>query len=185
MRSYSCILRTPSAIRSYNVSSLSCPKFAGNVSRALPVSRTVPVSSRLFTLSSNLYSTRALHRQYSNRYSTHRTRWKTGSVRWNSSTDQGGGASGGGGGAGGGGGGGKGFFQNFFDNLKKGVEKNQEMQESLKGFHEEREKLQQSYVAQQVKLKFAAAIEKLGAVGRKGAERWRLFKDTSSKVLPF
>ena len=27
--------------------------------------------------------------------------------------------------------------ENFFDNLKKGVEKNQEIQDSLKGFHEE------------------------------------------------
>ena len=65
-----------------------------------------------------------------------RTAWSTKTVRWYSSTGQGGGASGGGGGAGGGR---RGFFQNFFDNLKKGVEKNQEIQDSLKGFHEERE----------------------------------------------
>lgn len=49
------------------------------------------------------------------------------------------------------------------------MEKNQEIQESLKGFHEEREKLHQSYVAQQVRLKFAAALEKLSGLGQRGA----------------
>jgi hypothetical protein len=62
------------------------------------------------------------------------------------------------------------------------VEKNQEMQESLKGFHEEREKLHQSYVAQQVRLKFAAALEKIASLGQRGAEGWKTVKDSSSKV---
>lgn len=129
-------------------------------------------------------------------HTAYRGTWTTRPVRWYSSTNQGGGASGGGGGGasggggagasggGGAGGGRKGFFQNFFDNLKRGVEKNQEIQESLKGFHEEREKLHQSYVMQQVKLKFAAAVEKMGALSQKGTEGWKVVKDTSSKVLP-
>ena len=174
------ILRAPSIITGYRTSSLSC--------RNLPVtrgfSRSLPVSNRL---SSNLYCSRTLHHHYGvpNRY---RPAWGTrNTVRWYSSTNQGGGASGGGGGANGGGGGGaggrKGFFQNFLDNLKKSVEKNQDIQESLKGFHEEREKLHQSYVAQQVRLKFAAALEKVAGLGRRGAEGWKVVKDSSSKVI--
>ena len=89
----------------------------------------------------------------------------------------GGGASSGGGGAGGGR-----KRQNFFDNLKKGVEKNQEIQDSLKGFHEEREKLHQSYVAQQARLKLAAAVERMRELGRRGLEGLKVVKDSSSKV---
>ncbi len=182
------ILRTPSIIVGHRTPLLpSCrnlPAAARGASRS-----PLPVSSRLFNLSSsNLYChSRALHRHHGapNRY---RSAWGTrNTVRWYSSTNQGGGASGGGGGASGGGGGrgagpGKGFFQTFLDNLKKGVEKNQEMQESLKGFHEEREKLHQSYVAQQVRLKFAAALEKIASLGQRGAEGWKTVKDSSSKV---
>ena len=76
----------------------------------------------------------------------------------------------------------EGFFQNFFDNLKKGVEKNQEIQDSLKGFHEEREKLHQSYVAQQARLKLAAAVERMRELGRRGLEGLKVVKDSSSKV---
>lgn len=175
------IFRSPQAVVGYRTSSLSCRNVAHSVSR------TLPLSNRLLSFSSNLQGSRTLHHHCGNRYTytTHRRTWTARPARWYSST--GSGASGGGGGGasrgGGAGGGGKGFFQNFFDNLKKGVEKNQEIQESLKGFHEEREKLHQSYVMQQVKLKFAAAVEKIGALGQKGAEGWRVVKDTSSKVL--
>ena len=175
------ILRTPSIIIGHRTPLLSCE----NLPATRGVSRSLPVSNRLFALSSNLYCSRTLHHHHGapNRY---RPAWRTrNTARWFSSTNQGGGASGGGGGASGGGGGTggrKGFFQNFLDNLKKGVEKNQEIQESLKGFHEEREKLHQSYVAQQVRLKFAAALEKLSSLGQKGVEGWKVVKDSSSKV---
>ena len=76
----------------------------------------------------------------------------------------------------------EGFFQNFFDNLKNGIEKNQEIQDSLKGFHEEREKLHQSYVAQQARLKLSAAVERMGELGRRGLEGLKVVKDSSSKV---
>ena len=62
------------------------------------------------------------------------------------------------------------------------MEKNQEIQESLKGFHEERDKLHQSYVAQQMRLKFAAALEKMTALSQRGLEGWKVVKDSSSKV---
>ena len=183
LRQSYCIFRTPKAVVGYRTSSVSCRNFV-----VQSVSRTLPPSNRLLSLSSNLQGSRTLHHHCGNRYSytTHHGTWTSRPVRWYSSTNQGGGASGGGGGAsgeGGAGGGRKGFFQNFFDNLKKGVEKNQEIQESLKGFHEEREKLHQSYVMQQVKLKFAAAVEKMRVLSQKGMEGWRVVKDTSSKVL--
>ena len=177
------ILRTPSIIVGHRTPLLpSCrnlPPAARGVSRS-----PLPASSRLYCYSRNLH---CHHGAPINRYRSGWTSTPRNTVRWYSSTNQGGGgASGGGGGASGGGGGGgagrKGFFQNFLDNLKKGVEKNQEMQESLKGFHEEREKLHQSYVAQQVRLKFAAALEKMAGLGRRGAERWKAVRDSSSKV---
>ena len=49
-----------------------------------------------------------------------------------------------------------GFIRNFLDNLRKGLEK-KEMQESLKGFHEEREKLEKSYVMQSAREKLISA----------------------------
>lgn len=86
--------------------------------------------------------------------------------RWYS----GGGASGRGGASGGSGGGRKGFFQNFIENIRKGLNQNREMQESLKGFHEEREKLQKSYILQQAKEKAAEATSKVFEYGTKGVE---------------
>ena len=110
------------------------------------------------------------------------------SVRWYS---KGGGSSGGGGAGGGGCNSGKpplgdgGFFQNFVKNLRK-VVKGDEMQESLKGFHEEREKMQQSYVMQQTRLKFKGLVEMMGSVGTRGTEKmskgWNFLKNTSTKV---
>ena len=175
------VLKTPSVIVGHRTSSLSYK----NLPATRVVSRSLPVSNRLFALSSNLYCSRTLHHHHGTPNRCRPSWGARNTVRWYSSTNQGGGASGGGGGASGGGGGAggkKGFFQNFLDNLKKGVEKNQEIQESLKGFHEERDKLHQSYVAQQVRLKFAAALEKLSGLGRRGAEGWKVVKDSSSKV---
>ena len=64
--------------------------------------------------------------------------------------------------------------------------KGSEIQESLKGFNEEREKMQQSYVVQQVKLKWRALTEKMGQIGSRGSQTtqkgWSFFKRTSSKV---
>ncbi|XP_064390541.1 mitochondrial import inner membrane translocase subunit TIM44-like isoform X2 [Halichondria panicea] len=75
-----------------------------------------------------------------------------------------------GGGASSGGGGRKGFFRNFIENIRKGVNQNREMQESLKGFHEERDKLQKSHVMQQAKEKAAEATTKVFEYGAKGLE---------------
>lgn len=76
-------------------------------------------------------------------------------------------------------------MQNFLKNFREGM-KGSEVQESLKGFHEEREKMQQSYVVQQAKLKWKAMSEKVGAVSKKSSEKaqtgWSTVKDTSSKV---
>ena len=112
------------------------------------------------------------------------------SVRHFSQSNHGGRGGQGGGGASGRGaegksGGGGGFFQNFVDNLRKAI-KGSEVQDSLKGFNEEREKMQQSYVIQQTKLKWKVLSEKLGHIGSKGSEKthkgWSAVKKTSSKV---
>lgn len=104
------------------------------------------------------------------------------SVRWFSSGNQKTGGSSGGGSDGGS----KGFFQNFISNLRRGFEKNREMQESLKGFHEEREKLEQSYVIQQIKLKTVAAMEKAVEYGAKGVEKtrqgWKKMRESTSSA---
>ena len=89
-------------------------------------------------------------------------------MRWYTEGNTGGGASGGS--SGGGGGGRKGFFQTFLDNLRKGVNQNREMQESLKGFQEEREKLQKSYVMQQAKERAVEAKNRMFEYGAKGIE---------------
>ena len=181
MRHSSCVFRTPSTIVGHGIPSLRCPNaIVGRV-----VGRTLP--NRLYSLSSNVHRSRTfIHNRCGYRSATYQTTCRNGSVRWYSSSNQGGGASGGGGAGGGGAGGGggrKGFFQNFFNNLRKGVEKNPEMQDSLKSFHEEREKLHQSYVAQQLRLKFSAALEKMTELGRRGLQGLRTVKDSSSKVL--
>ena len=70
-----------------------------------------------------------------------------------------------------GGGGGGGFFQNFVSNLRRGLFKDKEMQENLKGFQEETDKMQQSFVLQQARLKMGLAKVAAGghATGRHGA----------------
>ena len=107
-------------------------------------------------------------------------------ARGYSGTNQGGGASGGGSGNGGGR---KGFFQNFIDNVRKGLNQNREMQENLKGFHEEREKLQRSYVLQQAKQKVIDAKDKALEYGVKGIgltkQGFSRVHQTTSKVNMF
>ena len=60
---------------------------------------------------------------------------------------------------GGEGGGGKqgGLLQNFIDNVWRGLERDKDMQDSLRGFHQERTKLEQSYVVQAAKQKLTNA----------------------------
>lgn len=77
------------------------------------------------------------------------------------------------------------FFQNFAQNIRKAMKGN-EVQESLKGFNEEREKMKQSYVIQQAKLKWSAMVEGLGKAASRSSEEankgWSAVKKTSSKV---
>lgn len=109
-------------------------------------------------------------------------------VRWYNTGTQGGGGTNGGKGSGPGkppeGGGGN-FFQNLVENIRKSL-KGSEVQESLKGFNEEREKMQQSYVIQQAKLKWSALMEKLGGATSTSAETaskgWSTIKKTSTKA---
>ena len=78
-------------------------------------------------------------------------------VRWSSSGTRG--ERGGKGEEGGEGGGGKqgGLLRNFIDNVWRGLERDKDMQDSLRGFHEERTKLEQSYVVQAAKQKLMNA----------------------------
>ena len=107
---------------------------------------------------------------------THRT------VRWYSES---GGTKGGGAGKKPPEGGGGNFFQRFVDNIRKEM-KGGEVQESLKGFNEEREEMTQSYVVQQAKLKWSATIQKLQEALFKGSEKtsqgWSVVKKTSTKA---
>lgn len=61
------------------------------------------------------------------------------------------------------------------------------MQDSLKGFHEEREKLQQSFVLQQAKQKVVNLKDKAVEYGGKGVEslqqRYTQLRQTTSKVF--
>lgn len=106
------------------------------------------------TTSSRAFSSALRHPSSQGGSNTH-VRWYTGGSKGR------GGASGGGR---------KGFFQNFIENLRKGVNQNRDMQESLKGFHEEREKLQQSHVVQQAKEKAMEATNKVLEYGAKSMD---------------
>ena len=81
--------------------------------------------------------------------------------------------------------GGGGFFKKFVDSVKKSV-KEDDVQESLKGFHEEREKMQQSYIVQQARQKLKdikVGAEAAGSVGtEKTSESWTKVKSATSKV---
>ena len=50
-----------------------------------------------------------------------------------------------------------GFLRNFVANLRRSLEQNKDMQESLRGFHEERTKMEQSYVLQRTREKLVDA----------------------------
>lgn len=107
-------------------------------------------------------------------------------VRWYSGAGkQGGGANGGKGSGKPPEGGGGNFFQNFAENFRKTIKGN-EVQDSLKGFHEEREKMQQSYVVQQAKLKWNAIIEwskqATSRSSEEAYEKWSVFKQKFSKA---
>lgn len=77
------------------------------------------------------------------------------------------------------------FFQKFYANVRKEM-KGGEVQESLKGFNEEREEMQQSYVVQQAIIKWKAMMEALGTASSKSSEKagegWSVLRKTSSKA---
>ena len=77
------------------------------------------------------------------------------------------------------------FFQKFFANVRKEM-KGGEVQESLKGFNEEREEMQQSYVVQQAILKWKAMMKAFGTASSKSSEKagkgWSVLRKTSSKA---
>lgn len=95
------------------------------------------------------------------------------SVRWNS-----------GGGDSGGDGRGKsekraGFFESFVRNLQQGLERNKEMQESLKGLREERERMRKSYVFQRWKEQAGEGWEQAREGSRKS---WEVVRGVWSKT---
>lgn len=63
-----------------------------------------------------------------------------------------------------------GFFENFLSNLQQGLKRNKEMQESLQGLREERERMQRSYVLQQWREEVEESWRKAREGGRKGWE---------------
>lgn len=79
-----------------------------------------------------------------------------------------------------------GFFENFLNNIQQGLKRNKEMQESLKGLREERERMQKSYVLQRWKEQVGEGWEKVKEGGSKGWEvvrqGWWKARDGLSKV---
>ena len=63
-----------------------------------------------------------------------------------------------------------GFIENFVKNIQQGLKRNKEMQESLKGLREERERMQKSYVLQRWKEQVGEGWEKVKEGGSKGWE---------------
>ena len=80
----------------------------------------------------------------------------------------------------------KGFLERFVGNVRRGLERDKEMQESLKGLQEERQRMQQSYVLQRWKEQAGEGWEKMRDGGRRGWEvvigAWGKTKETVSKV---
>ena len=69
-----------------------------------------------------------------------------------------------------------GFVRNFLSNLRKGMERNREMQESLEGLQEERRRMKQLHVVQVARERLAAAWQATWEAGASGADtvgRWR------------
>lgn len=79
-----------------------------------------------------------------------------------------------------------GFIENFLNNIQQGLKRNKEMQESLKGLREERERMQKSYVLQRWKEQVEEGWEKVKEGGSKGWEvvrqGWWKARDGLSKV---
>ena len=63
-----------------------------------------------------------------------------------------------------------GFIENFMSNLQRGLKRNKEMQESLKGLREERERMQKSYVLQRWKDQSVESWKRAKEGGRRGWE---------------
>ncbi|CAI8013226.1 Mitochondrial import inner membrane translocase subunit TIM44 [Geodia barretti] len=72
-----------------------------------------------------------------------------------------------------------GFVENFLSNLQQGLQRNKDMQESLKGLREERERMQRSYVLQRWKEGAEEGWEKAREGGRKG---WELVRNSWGKT---
>ena len=154
-----------------------------------------PRTQRQASRSLHSGSWRLYHHHYHHYHHSGRTHGLANrAVRWYSQGKTGGGARGdkssnrppeGGGDTGGGGGGGGNFFQRLVENVRKEM-KGGEVQESLKGFNEEREEMQQSYVVQQAKLKWSALMERMRSTASKSSEKtaegWSVLRKTSSKA---
>lgn len=80
-----------------------------------------------------------------------------------------------------------GFIENFISNLQRGLKKNEEMQDSLKGLREERERMQKSYILQQWKEQAGEGWKHIQETGRRSWENVReglkKTKDGLSKVI--
>lgn len=79
-----------------------------------------------------------------------------------------------------------GFFENFVTNLQQGLKRNKDMQESLKGLREERERMRKSYIFQRWKEQAGEGWERAREGSRKGWEVtrqvWRETRDRVGKV---
>ena len=73
----------------------------------------------------------------------------------------------------------QGFVESFLSNVQQGMKRNKEMQESLKGLREERERMQRSFVWQRWKEGAEESWEKTRDGGRKG---WEVVKEGLSKT---
>lgn len=72
-----------------------------------------------------------------------------------------------------------GFFENFVTNLQQGLKRNKEMQESLKGLREERERMRKSYVFQRWKEQAGEGWERAREGSKKG---WEMAREVWSKT---
>ena len=66
-----------------------------------------------------------------------------------------------------------GFIENFLSNLQQGLKRNKDMQESLQGLQEERERMQKSYLLQRWK---EQAEESWGRARESGREGWGVIR---------
>ena len=79
-----------------------------------------------------------------------------------------------------------GFIENLLSNLQQGLQRNKEMQDSLKGLREERERMQRSYFLQRWKEGAEEGWEKAREGGKRGwkvvREGWGKTREGLSKV---